>query len=268
MIRDITIGKYYVSDSLIHRLDPRVKLSGVLLLVISLFFVKNPLFFVPAFIVVFMLYRLATVPLGYMIKGLRAFVVLLLFTFIFRSFFTEGTVILHVGKNLTMTQEGVQKSIQLMSRIIIMVMTASLLTYTATANELAAGMEKGLSFLEKVKIPVHEMAMMISIALRFIPIMIEETNVIMDAQASRGVDFTEGNVFSRMGKVFPIVIPMFMGAFRRSADLAMAMESRGYRDARHRSRLKPLEYTKTDRKAYVLLVVYFMVFVALQIVFR
>lgn len=268
MIRDITLGRYYSAESVVHGLDPRVKLSGALLFIIGLFFVKQPLFFLPAAIYIIALYRLAEIPLKYMFKGLKGFVILLLFTLIFRGFCTEGEPIFVLTEYLVLTREGIVKAVQMVGRIMLMIMGASLLTYTATPSQLSAGIEEGCAWMEKIKVPVHEMAMMISIALRFLPIMIEETNLIMDAQASRGVNFHEGSLWTRMKKVFPIVMPLFMGAFKRSANLAMAMEARGYRDAAHRSRLKELRYTGTDRRAYAIIWSYTVLWIGVNLAWR
>lgn len=252
MLRDITIGKYYNRPSVIHQLDCRTKLAGTLLYIIALFFVKNPVIYIPCLIYLLILYRLAAIPLNYILKGLKGFALLLLFTFVFQSLITNGRELFSIGI-FTVTYEGVLKAVRLVSRIVLMVLMASLLAYTTTPTQMAAGLEKSFGFLEKVKVPVHEMAMMVSIAFRFIPVFIEEVNIIMDAQASRGVDFHSGNVFKRMGKVMPLVVPLFVSAIRRSADLAMAMEARGYTDAANRTRYRKLVYTFKDKAAYAVI---------------
>ena len=254
MLRDITIGKYYNRTSVIHLLDCRTKLAGTLLYIIALFFVEDPAVYIPCLAYLLLLYRLAAVPWSYILKGLRGFALLLLFTFVFQSLITDGTPLFSMGI-VTVSREGLLKAVRLVSRIILMVLMASLLAYTTTPTQMAAGLEKGLGFLEKVKVPVHEMATMVSIAFRFIPVFIEEVNIIMDAQASRGVDFHSGNVFKRMGKVMPLVVPLFVSAIRRSADLAMAMEARGYTDAGSRTRYRELAYTSKDRAAYLVILV-------------
>lgn len=255
MLRDITIGKYYNRASVIHQMDCRTKLAGTLLYIVALFFVKNPVVYIPCLVYLLILYRLAAIPWSYILKGLRGFVLLLLFTFVFQTLITDGKALFSVGI-FTVSQEGLLKAVRLVSRIILMVLMASLLAYTTTPTQMAAGLEKSLGFLEMVKVPVHEMAMMVSIAFRFIPVFIEEVSIIMDAQASRGVDFHSGNVFNKMGKVMPLVVPLFVSAIRRSADLAMAMEARGYTDAVSRTRYRELVYTSRDRTAY--LVILFM----------
>lgn len=264
MFRDITIGKYYNRRSVIHQLDCRSKLAGTVLFIIALFFVKNPILFIPCFIYILCLYKAAAIPWGYMVRGMKGFAVLLIFTFVFQSIITDGRELVSFGA-VTVTFEGVIKAVRLMSRIILMILMASLLAYTTTPTQMAAGLEKGLGFLEKFKVPVHEMAMMISIAFRFIPVFIEEANIIMDAQTSRGVDFYSGTVFRRIGKVMPLVVPLFVSAIRRSAELAMAMEARGYTDAGHRTKYRPLVYTAKDKVAYVTAISFCAIMVTLGI---
>lgn len=261
MIRDITIGKYYNGDSILHQMDCRVKMAGALTYIVALFFVKNPLVYIPCLVYVLGLYALSHVPLRYMGKGLRGFLLLLFFTFLFQSTMGNGRELLTVGV-VTITEEGVLRGIRLVARIILMVFMASLLSYTTTPMQMAMGLEKSLGFLRKARVPIHEMAMMVSIAFRFIPVFIEEVNIIMDAQASRGVDFHAGNPFKRMGKMMPLVIPLFVSAIRRSAELAMAMEARGYTDADNRTRYRELVYTARDKIGYAVSLT-----VALAIVF-
>ena len=265
MLRDITIGKYYNKASVIHQMDCRTKLAGTLLYIIALFFVENPIVYIPCLVYLLILYRLAAIPWSYILKGLRGFALLLLFTFVFQSLITDGRALFSIGI-FTVSQEGLLKAVRLVSRIVLMVLMASLLAYTTTPTQMAAGLEKSLGFLEKIKVPVHEMAMMVSIAFRFIPVFIEEVNIIMDAQASRGVDFHSGSIFRRMGKVMPLVIPLFVSAIRRSADLAMAMEARGYSEASERTKYRPLRYTSKDRIAYVIAIVVFVLLILTRII--
>lgn len=265
MLRDITIGKYYNQDSLIHSLDCRTKLTGTLLFIIAIFFIKQPVVYIPCLLYVLILYKVAKIPWGYMLKGVRGFALLLIFTFIFRSLITDGQTLFSVGI-LTVTYEGVGKAFSLMFRILLMVLMASLLAYTTTPTQMASGLEKSLAFLGKFHVPVHEMAMMTSIAFRFIPVFIEEVNIIMDAQASRGVDFHSGSIFRRMGKIMPLVIPLFVSAIRRSADLAMAMEARGYSGDEGRTKYRPLVYSWRDKIAYVVSIVVFLSIIFTRII--
>lgn len=265
MMRDITIGKYYNQDSLVHQLDCRTKLAGTLLFIIAIFLVNRPVVYIPCLLYILILYKVARIPWSYALKGLKGFALLLLFTFVFRSIITDGREILTVWI-FTVTYEGVLKAISLMARIMLMVLSASLLAYTTTPTQMASGLEKSLFFLEKVHVPIREMSMMVSIAFRFIPVFIEEVNIIMDAQASRGVDFHSGSIFRRMGKVMPLVIPLFVSAIRRSADLAMAMEARGYSEASERTKYRPLRYTSNDRIAYVIAIVIFVLLILTRII--
>ena len=179
MIRDITIGRYYDSESVIHRMDPRTKLMGVLVYIISLFLVKNVWWYLGCLIVMLVLYRLARVPVGYLLKGLRGILILLCFTFLFRMLYTPGDAVASVWI-FTITKQGIWKAVQMTARIALMITGASLLSYTSTPKELADGLEKAFSGLGKIGVPVHEMAVIVMIAFRFIPIMLEELNVLMD----------------------------------------------------------------------------------------
>ena len=227
MIRDITIGRYYDSESVIHRMDSRTKLMGVLVYIISLFLVKNVWWYLGCLIVMLVLYRLARVPVGYLLKGLRGILVLLCFTFLFRMLYTPGDAVASVWI-FTITKQGIWKAVQMTARIALMITGASLLSYTSTPKELADGLEKAFSGLGKIGVPVHEMAVIVMIAFRFIPIMLEELNVLMDAQAARGARFEEGNVVEKCKGVMTLLFPLFLMTVRRSSDLAMAMEARGY----------------------------------------
>lgn len=252
MIRDITIGQYYAKESPIHSLDPRTKLMGVLVYIVVLFLVKNPVWYLPCLAVLLLLYHRANVPLSYLMKGLRGIVILLMFTFFFRLISTPGTPVAQMWI-FTVTGEGIVKAIRLTARIALMIAGASLLSYTSTPRELADGLEKAFSFLEKVHVPVHDMAVIVMIAFRFIPIMIEEMNALMDAQSARGIEFENCSVIKKCRNVFSLLMPLFLSTLRRSSDLAMAMEARGYTGEKQTSRMYPLVYKKEDRTAYILM---------------
>lgn len=264
MIRDVTIGQYYAKESVIHKLDARTKLMGVLVYIVALFLVNNPWWYLICLGAVLILYRMAQVPLSYLLKGLKGIVILLVFTFFFRLISTPGTELAHIWV-FTITTEGVGKAISLSSRIALMITGASLLSYTSTPRELADGLEKAFSFLEKLHIPVHDMAVMVMIAFRFIPIMIEEMNALMDAQAARGVEFEKCSVFRKCKNVFSLLVPLFLSTVRRSSDLAMAMEARGYTGDRQTSRMYPLVYGTNDKIAYVVLALFLAGMIALRI---
>ena len=266
MIRDITIGRYYDSESVIHRMDPRTKLMGVLVYIISLFLVKNVWWYLGCLIVMLVLYRLARVPVGYLLKGLRGILVLLCFTFLFRMLYTPGDAVASVWI-FTITKQGIWKAVQMTARIALMITGASLLSYTSTPKELADGLEKAFSGLGKIGVPVHEMAVIVMIAFRFIPIMLEELNVLMDAQAARGARFEEGNVVEKCKGVMTLLFPLFLMTVRRSSDLAMAMEARGYTGSTETSRMYPLTYKKEDRAGYIVILIYLAVFIIGRISF-
>ena len=256
MVREITIGQYYYAESVLHRLDPRVKLMGTLIYVIALFIINNILGYVFAAFILAVLIKLSKVPFKYIVKGLRAVVIVLLLTISLNLFLTPGLQVFHFWI-FTITAEGIKTSIFMALRLIMLIMGCSLMTLTTTPNNLTDGLEKSLKFLEVVKIPVHEIAMMMSIALRFIPILLEETDKIMKAQAARGADFESGGVIKRAKAMVPILVPLFVSAFRRANDLAMAMEARCYRGGAGRTKMKPLKYHRADGVSY-LLMVFFM----------
>ena len=249
-MRDITIGQYYPVDSIMHSLDPRTKLMGAFLYIVALFLVKQPLWYLLFLLITLAEYRLAKVPFGYFMKGLRTIIILLLFTFFFRMVATPGEVLAEFWI-FEITREGIIKAVSLASRIALMITEASLLGYTTTPKELSDGLAKAFSPLRKIGMSIDEMSIMVMIAFRFIPVMLEEANDLMDAQASRGVEFENCSVFTKTKNVFTLLMPLFIGSIERSADLAMAMEARGYSSENPRSKMYPLEYGKYDRSAYI-----------------
>ena len=255
MLREITLGQYYPVDSVLHRMDPRTKLMGTLLFIISLFCADS--FFGYGVSVLFLaaVIRLSKVPFKFMVRGLKAILVLLLISVSFNLFLADGEVLVRLGF-LKITLEGVRTAAFMALRLIFLVLGSSVMTLTTTPNELTDGLEKGLGFLNKVGVPVHEVAMMMSIALRFIPILIEEADKIMKAQMARGADFESGNLIQRAKSMVPLLVPLFISAFRRATDLAMAMEARCYRGGEGRTKMKPLHYEKRDRIAQLVLVIY------------
>ena len=265
MIRDITIGQYYPADSVIHKLDPRVKLAGTLLFIISLFLFSSFFGYVVAAVFLFGTIKLSKVPLKFIVKGLKAIFVLLLFTVIFNLFLTPGTAIVTLGP-LKITWEGLRVAVFMAIRLVFLIIGSSLMTLTTTPNQLTDGMEKGLGVLKKFHVPVHEISMMMSIALRFIPILLEETDKIMKAQSARGADFESGNIIQKAKSLIPILVPLFVSAFRRANDLAMAMEARCYNGGDGRTKMKPLQYQKQDRVAYLVLLLYFVALLGVNLV--
>ena len=264
MLRDITLGQYYPADSVIHKLDPRVKLFGTLIYIISLFVFKGLPAFILAAIFLVVLIKLSKVPFSYMVKGLKTIVLIMLFAAVFNLFLTPGTKLVSFWI-FTITYEGLKNAVVMMVRLIFLIIGTSLMTLTTTPNELTDGLEKALSPLKYIKVPVHEIAMMMSIALRFIPILIEETDKIMKAQMARGADFEHGNLIQKAKNMVPLLVPLFVSAFRRANDLAMAMEARCYRGGEGRTKMKPLHYQKRDRMAYLTLMVYLAAVIGLRI---
>lgn len=255
MIRDITIGQYYNTDSILHRLDPRVKLMGTLIFLISLFMKRSILAYVVITLALITLIRLSHVPFSYMVKGLKTILFLLCLTVPASVLLTPGTVIFQ-WKIFTVTQEGVRNAVFTVIRLSYLIIGTSLMTLTTTPNQLTDGLEKGLGFLKALRVPVHEIAMMMSIALRFIPILMEETDKIMKAQMARGADFESGKLWKRIKSMVPLLVPLVISAFRRASDLAMAMEARCYRGGKGRTKMKPLTYRKQDIIAYSMMAVY------------
>ncbi len=264
MFKDITLGQYYQTDSLLHRLDPRVKLVGTLVYIISLFVVDSFTGYIIAGIFLAAMIILSNVPVGYIVRGMRAILILLLITMSFNLFLTPGQVIFRIGF-LKITREGLAFAIKMAIRLSLLVIGSSLMTLTTTPNQLTDAIESLLGPLKRFRVPVHEIAMMMSIALRFIPILMEETDKIMKAQIARGADFESRNLIKKMKSLVPLLVPLFISAFRRANDLAMAMEARCYRGGAGRTKMKPLVYLGRDRAAYLTLFIYFAVCVAVRV---
>lgn len=260
-MRDITIGQFYPADSVLHRLDPRVKLVGTFAFLISLFAGSGILAYAAATVFLAVAIKLSKVPFKMIMKGLKAIIIILLITVSFNLFLTEGEILFQIGF-LKLTKEGISVAFFMGLRLIYLVVGASLMTLTTTPNDLTDGLESVLSPLNKIKVPVHEISMMMSIALRFIPILMEETDRIMKAQKARGADFDSGNIIHKAKAMVPLLVPLFISAFRRANDLAMAMEARCYRGGEGRTKMKPLHYEQRDRIAYVVLVIYLVVMIA------
>ncbi len=255
MLRDITLGQYYATESVIHRLDPRVKLAGTIFYIISLFCFRNAWGYGAAVVFLALVIRLSKVPFRFMVKGMKSILFLLLITVVFNLFLTPGEVLVALWK-LKITKEGLVLAVTMAVRLTLLIIGSSIMTLTTTPNNLTDGMERLLQPLKLFKVPVHEVAMMMSIALRFIPILLEETDKIMKAQLARGADFESGNLLKRAKAMVPLLVPLFISAFRRANDLAMAMEARCYRGGEGRTKMKPLIYRKRDYIAYLVLVIY------------
>ncbi|MBQ8804578.1 MAG: energy-coupling factor transporter transmembrane protein EcfT [Tyzzerella sp.] len=259
MIRDITIGQYYPANSKLHRLDPRVKIMCTLLYLISLFLFDNIGGYIVATVFLVSVIRMSKVPFKFIVRGLRPIIMLLMITVLFNLFLTKAGDVIFKVWILQVTDEGLETAFFMAIRLIYLILGSSLMTFTTTPNALTDGIEKLLWPFQKIKLPVHEIAMMMSIALRFIPILLEETDKIMKAQIARGADLESGNIIQKAKAMIPILVPLFVSAFRRANDLAMAMEARCYRGGEGRTKMKPLVYEKKDYIAYAITIIYFLV---------
>lgn len=268
MIRDITIGQYYPTDSILHKLDPRVKLIGAMLFVISLFVVNTWMGYAIATVFLATMIGVSKVPFSFMVKGLKMIMFLMLFTVIFNVLFTPGETILWQWKFLRITREGIVVAGKMMIRLIYLILGSSLMTLTTTPTQLTSALERLLRPLNRIKVPVHEIAMMMSIALRFIPILLEETDKIMKAQTARGADFESGGLIKRVKSMIPLLVPLFVSAFRRADELAFAMEARCYHGGKGRTQMNPLVYKRRDIFAYIVLLLYLGACILLTFVWR
>ena len=262
MIRDITLGQYYPAKSTIHKLDPRVKLVTTIVFIISLFVAKGVVGYAIASLFLAMVIRMSRVPFSYMTKGLKAIIMILMLTVLFNLFLIDGDFVLWRFGFLRITDKGLKTAVFIAVRLIYLILGSSIMTLTTTPNDLTDGLEKLLGPLKKLHVPVHEIAMMMSIALRFIPILLEETDKIMKAQIARGADFETGNLLQKAKAMVPLLVPLFISAFRRANDLAMAMEARCYHGGDGRTKMKPLHYESRDRIAYAVVWGYFLLMAA------
>ena len=261
MLRKITIGQYYSAESFIHSLDPRVKLFATMMYVVSLFVVNNWVGYLIGIVALSAYIHASKVPFSFIVRGLKPIIFLLCFSVLFNLFLTSGGKVLIEFWVVRITTEGVKTAFFMALRLILLIIGSSIMTYTTTPNQLTDALEKSLGFLKKVKVPVHELAMMMSIALRFIPILVEETDKIMKAQMARGASFEEGNLIQRAKAMVPILVPLFISAFRRATDLALAMEARCYHGGEGRTKMKPLRYARCDHMMYAAFAVYFAVMI-------
>ncbi|MCD8224158.1 MAG: energy-coupling factor transporter transmembrane protein EcfT [Clostridiales bacterium] len=264
MIREITLGQYYPVDSVLHRMDPRTKLFGTMVFIISLFLANGVPAYIAATVFLVLAIRLSKVPFSFMVRGLKAIIFLLLISVSFNLFLTPGQILVQLGF-LKVTWEGLRTAAFMALRLIYLVIGSSVMTLTTTPNELTDGLERSLGFLKRVGVPVHEISMMMSIALRFIPILVEETDKIMKAQMARGADFESGNLIQKAKSMVPLLVPLFISAFRRATDLAMAMEARCYHGGEGRTKMKPLKYAQRDRIAYLFYLIYLAVLIVLRL---
>ncbi len=268
MLRDMTLGQYYPTKSKVHKTDPRVKLLATLLFVVGLFLVNSFLSYIFSIAIIGITIGMSKVPFSYMIKGMKFILVLLIISAVFNIIFTNGEHMYFEYGIIKISAEGLKWAVFIVIRLMLIVLGCSIVTYTTTPNDLTAGLEKGLSWMRKIKVPVHEIAVMMSIALRFIPILVEEADKIMKAQSARGADFDSGNIIAKAKNMIPVIVPLFISAFRRASELATAMESRCYRGGEGRTKFKPLVYKLSDKLSYAFLALYFVIIIGLDLMAR
>ena len=246
MLKDITLGQYFPGNSTVHRLDPRTKLIMLVVYIVALFLAKSWISYALMFAFLAAVIKISTIPLKSIVRGMKPLVMILVFTGVLNLFFTqEGDVLVHFWI-ITVTTGGLSRAVLMMARILMLITCTFLLTYTTSPIALTDGLEALMAPLKKLKVPVHELSMMMCIALRFIPTLIEETDKIMCAQKARGADFENGSLMERAKALIPILVPLFISAFRRADELATAMECRCYHGGDGRTKMKLLRFSYFD----------------------
>ena len=246
MLSDITIGQYIPGDSVIHELDPRIKIINTIIAIISLFLISNFIGFGIFFLLVFFIINISGVGFKRVLKGLKPIFFLIMITLLLHVFLTKGGEVLWQWRFISIEAEGLYRGLFMVSRILLLIMYTTLLTLTTSPLLLTDGIEYILSPFKRIGVPAAELSMMMTIALRFIPTLLEEANKIMKAQKARGADFESGNIINRAKSLIPLLVPLFISAFRRADELALAMESRCYRGGEGRTRLHELKYDRID----------------------
>ncbi|WP_432404428.1 energy-coupling factor transporter transmembrane component T family protein [Wukongibacter sp. M2B1] len=255
MLRNVTLGQYYPINSIIHKLDPRFKILSSFAYIIALFIVKNIQTYIIVTVFLTLTILLSKVPLKYILRGLRPILIIIFLTFGINIFMTQGEPLYNLGP-LTITREGIEMAVFMALRLVFLIIGTSILTLTTSPIELTDGIERVLNPFKKIGVPAHELAMMMTIALRFIPTLLEETDKIMKAQMARGADFESGNLVKRAKSLIPLLVPLFIGAFRRADELAMAMEARCYRGGENRTRMKQLRLYGRDYIATIIMIIF------------
>lgn len=253
MTANISLGQYLPGDSVVHRLDPRTKIFLMAIYIAIVFVVKSLVVFLLPVVLLVVMFAFARVPASYFISALKPMKWLLVFMFVINLFATQGTTVWFSWKFIRLTQEAVEQAVYITLRLVLLVAGTSILTLTTSPIALTDGLEKLMSPLRKLHFPAHELAMMMTIALRFIPTLMEETDRIQKAQMARGADFESGNIFQRAKSMIPVLVPLFVSAFRRADELAMAMESRCYHGGEGRTRMRELHFHARDIIATLLL---------------
>ena len=251
MLKDITLGQYFPGNSFVHRLDPRTKLIFLVVYIIALFTAVSWISYGVMLLFLAFIIKISTIPLKSIVRGMKPLVFILIFTGILNVFFTAGETVLVSFWGISITLEGIVRAVFMMVRILMLITGTFLLTYTTSPIALTDGLESLLSPLKKLRLPVHELSMMMCIALRFIPTLIEETDKIMSAQKARGADFESGSLMQRVRALVPILVPLFISAFRRADELATAMECRCYQGGEGRTKMKLLRYHRGDVQAFI-----------------
>ena len=262
MLRSVTIGQHIPGDSLIHRLDPRTKILSSIVLIVLLFVVKGFIGYGLVALGIALVVRASNIPLRFVLRGVRPLMVILVFTLTLHLFMTDGRIIFQIWF-LKVTWEGLIRGLMMGTRLLLLIIGTSMLTLTTSPMQLTDGIETLLRPGKKIGIPAHELAMMMTIALRFIPTLLEETEKIMKAQMARGADFQSGGLTQRAKSLLPLLVPLFVNAFRRADDLAIAMEARGYRGGEGRTKLKELKFQRVDAVAMGLVLSFALVVGAL-----
>lgn len=266
MIKDITIGQYFPGHSPVHRMDPRMKLILTIFYIVILFVVSNPFGFIPAVLFLGFAYGVSKIPIKMIAKSIKPILLIIIFTGVLNLLFIDGENVLFAAGPIHITVQGIYTSLKMALRLVLLIAGTSLMTYTTSPISLTDAIEQLLSPLKKVHFPAHELAMMMSIALRFIPTLVEETDKIMSAQKARGADMESGGLIQRAKALIPIMIPLFISAFRRAEELALAMECRCYRGGEGRTRMKQLRYTGVDFAALGVVTGLLLVIILLNIV--
>lgn len=263
MFKDITIGQYFPGESAVHKYDPRLKIITMVLFIITLFFIKSMYLYIPIVFYLVLVIAVAKLPIKMVFKGLRPLRWIILITFIINLVFTPGEEIFRVWK-ISITDQGLNTALLMGIRLILLVLGTSILTYTTSPIELTDGIEALLNPLRKIGVPSHEIAMMMTIALRFIPTLIEETDKIIKAQMARGADFESGNLIRRAKNLVPLLVPLFINSFRRAEELATAMEARCYRGGEGRTKMNELKILNSDRILFIGNIIFYMVIVVVS----
>ncbi len=246
MLKDITLGQYFPGNSLIHRLDPRTKLIMLVVYIVALFMASGWVSYALMLGFLLTVIKISTIPPKSIIRGMKPLVMILIFTGVLNLFFTQEGEILVDFWIITIYSGGLSRAVMMVARILMLITCTFLLTYTTSPIALTDGLETLMNPLKKLKVPVHELSMMMCIALRFIPTLIEETDKIMCAQKARGADFENGSLMERAKALVPILVPLFISAFRRADELATAMECRCYQGGEGRTKMKLLRYHRED----------------------